>query len=198
MAAFSKRVTPPEVQQEWARAASEGEPTSSHVPVTNPYVDPELVTPFRNPYVDIADDMTPEKPVAPYRKAQVVAQKKLEQQLRQSQRNQKKSDNQDTADKVNAKVTEKGAKGVKPKNTGNKKDAKPKKPKGKKTEKPCVGTRKAPDGPMQAAMGSFLKKYKKDHGPDHRKALAAWKVSDERRAIIDSLDLPERKRRRFE
>ena len=180
------------MQHEWKCAAIDGKPTSCHVPVvTNPYVDPELVTPFRHPYVDIDDGMTPEKPVAPYRKAQVVAQKRLEQQLKQSRKNQQKSDNQDRLDKVSQPVTKKS------KPIGKKKDAK-QKPKGKKAEKETARTRKAPDGPMHDAMGKFLVKYKKEHGPSHIKALAAWKVSDERHAIISSLDPSERKRRRFD
>lgn len=209
MAAFAKRVNPPKVQEEWERVAKQGKPTSSHVPlVTNPYVDPALITPVRHPYVDVDGDMTPEKPVAPYRKGQVLAQKRLEQQLKQSRKNQKKSDNQEGLDKVNAKVTkkenaaktpaEKGCKAVKPKSNGKKKAATSKKANGKKTGKPTVRTRKAPDGPMQVAMGCFLEKYKKDNGPNHRNALAAWKVSAERGSIIASLDPSERKRRRFE
>lgn len=191
VAAFAKRTCPPQQLEAWEHAAIEGHPTSSGAPLaTSP---PSLVTPTRNPYIDIDALESPEKKtLQPYRKAQLLAQRRLEHQTKLAE-NKKKQEIEKEAAAEEAKVTEK---------TG---EIKPKKTRPAKTETDADGdekstkkSRKAPAGPMQSTMTVWIQKHRQEHGSSHNKAREAWKLSAERRAIVLSLPEPERKKRRFE
>ena len=137
-------------------------------------------TPAQNlkpdPYFEVE---TPAKVVQPWKKAQLVASKKLEQQIKNDK---KGSHGAVKCDKDAANKSEVTKGNTKPKLA----------PTSKK------GQRKPAAGPMGAAMTKFLQDYKKKHPEaSHRDAMEAWKVSKQRKKIVDSLDESERKRRRF-
>ena len=187
--ALSKRFNSDGCKQ-WEKDAGEGLATSSSPPMSEPAV----VTPSRNPYVEIPDSDTPMKVLMPYRKAQMVAEKKLELQLKQqkdkppeTQSDKTKPPPEESTKRPKTPKTAKTTKSTK--TTKTTKSAKPAKPSTKKQ-------RKASAGPMQVTMAAFLK-AKKEKGFSHRDAVAAWMVSGERRKIVESLGASECKRRRF-
>ena len=50
---------------------------------------------------------------------------------------------------------------------------------------------------MKEALEKFLAQ-KKQEGLTHFQAMALWKTSPERKAIVDGMDASERKRRRYD
>lgn len=148
-------------------------------------------TPKGQAYLEIPE-VSPEKVAQPYRKAQILAQKRMAAQIKKNGQV-----NTDPVEEPNPPKDEKlegKAKVPKKKSAGKPKAVKPKKPKTAKTEH--KNPRKPSDGPMQAAMKKFITEQKAQ-GSTHQEALKSWKFSSERAEIVSSLDLQEAKRRRY-
>ncbi len=152
----------------WEEKAVGGVPTSARAPKAEQVTPPCKLLP---PHLDLP---TPEdKPIHPYRKTQLAAAKRLERELKTS--------------------------GSKPAATP--KDQKH--PKGKKTTKKgqkkqdkCKKENKGGAGPMAEAMKAF-REAAQQRGESYKDAMAKWKGSAERQAIVNGLSYAEQKRRRY-
>jgi len=157
----------------WEENAVDGAPTSARAPQTTPPC--KLLPPG-------LDFPTPEgKPVHPYRKTQLAAAKRLERELK-------------SADKTGKSKTPPGTTQVT-------KDQKPpKKTKSAKKEEKKRGKDKKKNkggaGPMAEAMQAF-REAAQQRGDSYKEAMAKWKVSAERQAIVNGMSYAEQKRRRY-
>lgn len=166
--------------QEWEEQAREGLPTSACPPK-----DPDVETPPKVSVLgfDVPEE-TPEKVLQPLKKAQLIAQKKLEQQARK--------------DKTTEKAKQKKSKSAKPDAKPGKKPGKKPAPKSKSCKANGKGCQKAKgtQGPLQKALAQFVKANKAE-GKAYREIMKEWMESSEREAIVSTFDQSERKRRRY-
>lgn len=125
---------------------------------------------------------TPERVPYPHSKVQLAAAKRLESQLKGDQpKVQQKPEVQKKPAKVQknpAKVQKKPAKEIK-----NGKSTKAKKPNAK-------------GGPLASVMADFINNLK-SQGYSHKQAQSLWRESSEREAIVSTMSVSERKRRRY-
>ena len=154
---------------EWKKSASRGEATSATPPAV---IEPAVTPKGHKPYFEVD---TPAKIPNPLKKVQLVAEKKLEQQLK---RQKKPNDAGDPEVSAAAGKTETSSGG------GGKKKSQS----GKK--------RKPNNGPMKVALDQFIAK-KRAKGFSYMESLKLWSTSKQRQAIVDSLSPEERRRRRF-
>ena len=224
-------------QVSWEEDAKTGAPTSAAPPAK-----PDDKTPERAAFFDVPLE-TPEAVPLPMKKVELAAEKRMQQQIKNSKgkvkhahqcerdsvaeaeelvgeraetnemkKQKKKHGDGEWIESKNAKKQKEDSANesgqywneweledeqMEPEKA-RKKEKKAKKEKeqsGEKTEKPKK-TRKPNDGPLGLAMGVFLAKRKSKKVP-HWEAMAEWKVSAERQAIVDRLGEAERKRRRF-
>lgn len=158
----------------WKDEAQEGEATSVRPPQPDEIV---LVTPEPVSFFQVPGTDTPEKVLNPMRKIQLVAQRKLEQQLKK----QKAEAGQSAAEVNNSEI--------KP---DTKPDAKTETKRAKGPKRP----RRENNGPMQDAMKEFFQ-LGKDAGKPHHQIREEWKKSAQRAAICDKLGEAERKKRKY-
>ena len=175
------------IAAEWKDHAERGVPTSSAQPSPTE-------TPSKVPFVPV-EEQTPEKVLKPFRKAQLMATKRLQHQIRN-----KTDDDPGAASQAQAqpskkptssrKPTQKPAKAQKSKKE-EKKNAKSKTNTKTKTKSKAKG-----QGPLQEALALFVK-ARRAEGLTHREIMAMWKESEERAEIVAQLDPSEVKRRRY-
>ena len=171
--------------QEWEEQAREGLPTSACAPKGSDVETPPKVSVLG---FDVPED-TPEKVLQPYKKAQLIAQKKLEQQAR-------KEKTAENAEEKSGKTTKPGVVATR-KKPGKKPGKKPA-PKSKvpTNKKQRCQTAKGTQGPLREALAQFVK-GKKAEGKPYREIMKEWMESSERDAIVSKFDQSERKRRRY-
>lgn len=152
----------------WEEQAVDGAPTSARAPQITPPC--KLLPP------DL-EFPTPEgKPVHPYRKTQLAAAKRLERELK-------------SAGKT-GKTPAGPTKGQKPPKTI--KTVKKNEKKHNKDKKKDKGGA----GPMAEAMKAF-REAAQQRGDSYKEAMAKWKTSAERQAIVNGMSYAEQKRRRY-
>eukprot|EP00435_Cladocopium_sp_Y103_P050758 s1012_g15.t1 len=170
--------------QEWEEQAREGLPTSARAPK-----DLDVETPPKVSVLgfDVPEE-TPEKVLQPFKKAQLIAQKKLEQQARKNKSAEKTEKTEEKPAKPGSKPSAKP--GVKP--------GKKPSPKSKPSQTEGKGGKKAKgtQAPLRDALSKFLKANKAE-GKTHREIMKEWMDSAEREAIVSKFDQSERKRRRY-
>ena len=200
-------VTPagPNEVQEWKEEAAAGKATSASPPaVVTPEID-------RTGFFDVASPTSPQKVPNPMRKSVLVADRKLQAELK----------------KHGIKLPDKPANGAKsgegavaataaPKGLSGDgaaapmSSAAPKDPSGDRvaSPKPCAPDpsakdpaegppkRKRNNGPMQAVMREFIN-LKRAEGLSYHEAMGLWRGSAERQAIVDKIPEGERKKRRY-
>lgn len=173
-------------EAEWRADASAGLPTSAGKPAVL-IPSPAVLTPSpRSGYFDVP---TPEKVPLPMSKCTLVADRKLQQELKKMKRgkeNDDKHNNNDDGggDKANDKS--------KPKEKKEGKTEKAKK--SDKTQKTELPNKRC--GPMQPAMKEFIRKQK-TLGKTHVEARELWLQSAERERIVSQVSEGERKKRRW-
>jgi len=176
---------------QWCKEAAAGVATSSSPPVE---VHP-ICTPSPKQHLFFETDTPPKVAPHPTQKTDLTAQKRMELQIKNLEKLAKKGDASAIAElkklrKSSGKKNEK----KKSKVTEKKKDKKQKKTKQEPEKKK---TKDMSNGPMQVAMAAFFRKEQKKKGYSYRVSQKAWMNSDERRAIIESMPMAERKKRRF-
>lgn len=122
------------------------------------------------------------------KKRQVAAAKRLEQQLngqwKPAAHEAKKAEAEDSVCPKETKLTEHTSK--KAKNAQGK----------KKATKSSSSKRKPQNGPLTKAMREFMARCKQN-GLKYQQALHQWKFSEERKAIVSTVSMSERARRRY-
>lgn len=126
----------------------------------------------------IPAEHTPPPLPRPTAKAQLVAAKRMQAELKKKSGKTGENDLDGDCEKVA-------------------KTPKTKVGKGKAAKQNSKKKRKAQNGPVQSTFHRFMA-AQREAGVKHPKALKLWKVSEERQALISTMSPAERKRRRFD
>eukprot|EP00438_Fugacium_kawagutii_P023921 Skav205636 [mRNA] locus=scaffold2404:77442:77984:+ [translate_table: standard] len=174
-------------QKKWRDEAELGLPTSAGGPPGCSMDDVDTLTPQRPPYF-LDPPTTPlDKPLNPMKKAQLIAKRKMEKEMKKAGKVQADAAKEKVAadDKpADEKVPEQNAPAEESPLDAAPVDAAPKK------------KRKPSQGPLQDVMKEFMKAGKAA-GKSYATRLDEWKKSDERRAVVEKVGASESKRRRY-
>lgn len=202
------------MKEEWKTRGASGASCGSSPPT--------VVTPkptFR--YIDVGDDDTPLPVIRPMRKAQIQAKIRLDSQLREQEKamkKQAKKNEQPMDAELPGEGTRAGGNGPAsdgvepveelcralvplgladtPGGVGHGQDDPVPRVEQPVAEEKVKKKRKPNNGPMTHALMHFTARHR-GQGKSYKEALALWKTSDERKAILAGMSEAEIKRRRY-
>ena len=160
---------------DWQQTAYDGAATSAFAP--------QLETPSPRLVANLEEVDTPPKIPRPMRKAQLACSKRVEKALKAAKTKGETNEKPQGKPKGNNSKEKEKAKKIKEKE-------KAKKIKDKKEDK------KETNGPMKVAMAEYVAKCRAE-GMTYAQAMAGWKLSSERKAIVDTMSPSEQKRRKY-